>query len=99
MRSVLIIVVFSALQLYPHRTVFLDPQVNNISPSKTQTELKKKMRLFSCPHPSYDIVSHLHRTFFLSISWELLCTNDFRVNLTHIPSLCLYPIDVRAQGW
>mmetsp|Transcript_2605 Transcript_2605/g.4744 ORF Transcript_2605/g.4744 Transcript_2605/m.4744 type:complete len:399 (-) Transcript_2605:260-1456(-) len=41
--------------LYPHRTVFLDPKINNISPSKTQTELKKKMKNFSIPHPSYDI--------------------------------------------
>lgn len=41
--------------LYPHRTVFLDPTVNNISPSKTLSDLNKKKRLFSIPHPSYDI--------------------------------------------
>jgi len=41
--------------ILPHRSVFLDPSVNNFPPSKTRTELMKKIRITSAPHPSYDL--------------------------------------------
>jgi len=37
------------------RSVFLDPEVNNFPPSKTRTELMKKIRVSGAPHPSYDL--------------------------------------------
>jgi hypothetical protein len=39
----------------PLRSVLLDPAVNNFPPSKTRTELLKKVRVTSAPHPSYDL--------------------------------------------
>ena len=39
----------------PLRSVFLDPSVNNFAPSKTRSELMKKIYLRSAPHPSYDL--------------------------------------------
>lgn len=39
----------------PLRSVFLDPGVNNFQPSKTRSELMKKIRITSAPHPSYDL--------------------------------------------
>jgi hypothetical protein len=41
---------------YPNRSVLLDPKVNNFSPSKTRSELLKKIRVTAIPHESYDIV-------------------------------------------
>ncbi len=39
----------------PLRSVFLDPSINNFPPSKTRSELIKKIRVTSAPHPSYDL--------------------------------------------
>eukprot|EP00606_Chrysophyceae_sp_TOSAG23-5_P000457 GSChrysophyteH2.ASY1.ANO1.716.1 assembled CDS len=39
----------------PLRSVLLDPSINNFPPSKTRTELLKKVRVTSAPHPSYDL--------------------------------------------
>jgi len=39
----------------PLRSVLLDPTVNNFPPSRTRTELMKKIRLTAAPHPSYDL--------------------------------------------
>ena len=39
------------------RSVLLDPEVNNFPPSKTQSELLKKIKVSGAPHPSYDLVS------------------------------------------
>jgi len=39
----------------PLRSVLLDPTVNNFPPSKTRSELMKKIRVTSAPHPSYDL--------------------------------------------
>jgi len=39
----------------PLRSVLLDPKVNNFPPSKTRSELLKKIRVTSAPHPSYDL--------------------------------------------
>ncbi len=39
----------------PLRSVLLDPSVNNFPPSKTRSELIKKIRVTSAPHPSYDL--------------------------------------------
>lgn len=39
----------------PLRSVFLDPTVNNFPPSRTKSELVKRIKLTSAPHPSYDI--------------------------------------------
>ena len=44
-------------KVIPLRSVFLDPEVNNFAPSKTRTELMKKIHGTVMPHPSYDIVS------------------------------------------
>jgi hypothetical protein len=41
---------------YPNRSVFLDPNVNNFSRSKTRSELLQKIRVTAIPHESYDIV-------------------------------------------
>jgi len=38
------------------RSVFLDPEVNNFPPSKTRSELMKKIKVSGAPHPSYDLV-------------------------------------------
>ena len=35
--------------------VLLDPKVNNFPKSKTRSELMKKIRVTSAPHPSYDL--------------------------------------------
>ena len=42
-------------QEVPLRTVFLDPKVNNIPRSRTRSELMKKIKYGSDPHPSYDV--------------------------------------------
>jgi hypothetical protein len=42
-------------QEHPLRTVLLDPDVNNIPPCKTRTELMKKIKISGAPHPSYDL--------------------------------------------
>lgn len=39
----------------PLRSVLLDPKVNNFPKSKTRSELMKKIRVTSAPHPSYDL--------------------------------------------
>jgi hypothetical protein len=39
----------------PLRSVLLDPSVNNFPKSKTRSELLKKIRVTSAPHPSYDL--------------------------------------------
>jgi hypothetical protein len=39
----------------PLRSVFLDPKVNNFQPSRTRSELMKKIRVTGAPHPSYDL--------------------------------------------
>jgi len=44
-----------ASKTIPLRSCFFDPEINNIPPSKTQSELKKKIKLSSIPHPSYDL--------------------------------------------
>lgn len=46
-------------QKYPLRSALLDSEINNYPPSKTRSELMKKIKISSIPHPSYDIVSHL----------------------------------------
>lgn len=43
-------------QVLPLRSVLLDPHINNFPPSKTQTELFKKIKVTGAPHPSYDLV-------------------------------------------
>lgn len=43
------------MQTNPHRSVFLDPTVNNFSPSKTRTELMQRVRAAAIPHASYDL--------------------------------------------
>lgn len=40
---------------YPLRSSLLDPEVNNYPPSKTRTELMRKIKVSTIPHPSYDI--------------------------------------------
>lgn len=40
---------------YPHRSVFLDPTVNNMPPSKTRSELVQKIKSRTLPHSSYDL--------------------------------------------
>lgn len=39
----------------PLRTVLLDPKANNIPPSKTQSELKAKIKKLGLPHNTYDL--------------------------------------------
>mmetsp|Transcript_23571 Transcript_23571/g.23765 ORF Transcript_23571/g.23765 Transcript_23571/m.23765 type:complete len:357 (+) Transcript_23571:288-1358(+) len=39
----------------PLRTVLLDPEVNNIVPSKTRTQLLERVRGRCAPHDSYDV--------------------------------------------
>lgn len=39
----------------PLRSVLLDPAINNFPPSKTRTELMKRIKLTAAPHPSYDL--------------------------------------------
>ena len=39
----------------PLRSVFLDPKVNNIPPSRTRSELLRKIKYGADPHPSYDV--------------------------------------------
>ena len=39
----------------PLRSVFLDPSINNLPLSRTRSELMKRLRATSVPHPSYDI--------------------------------------------
>lgn len=39
----------------PLRSAFLDPETNNFYPSKTRSELMRRIKLASMPHPSYDI--------------------------------------------
>lgn len=39
----------------PLRSAFLDPEVNNFPKSRTRTELMKRIRYASMPHPSYDL--------------------------------------------
>eukprot|EP01041_Mallomonas_annulata_P009847 gene9846-20482_t len=40
---------------HPLRSAFLDPEVNNISPSKSRTQLISRVRAACVPHPSYDV--------------------------------------------
>jgi hypothetical protein len=40
---------------YPLRSVLLDPESNNFHPSKTRTELMKRIKESGMPHKSYDI--------------------------------------------
>ena len=39
----------------PLRSVLLDPKVNNFPPSRTRSELMKRIKSTSQPHPSFDI--------------------------------------------
>lgn len=39
----------------PLRTVFLDPEVNNIVPSNTRTQLRQRIKASVIPHPSFDL--------------------------------------------
>lgn len=39
----------------PLRSAFLDPETNNFPRSRTRTELMKRIRYASMPHPSYDL--------------------------------------------
>lgn len=39
----------------PLRSAFLDPEINNFPKSRTRTELMKRIRYASMPHPSYDL--------------------------------------------
>lgn len=39
----------------PLRSAFLDPEVNNFPKSRTRSELMKRIRYASMPHPSYDL--------------------------------------------
>jgi hypothetical protein len=39
----------------PLRSVLLDPTINNFPPSRTHSELMKKIKLTGAPHPSYDL--------------------------------------------
>lgn len=39
----------------PLRSAFLDPETNNFFPSKTRSELQRRIKLANMPHPSYDI--------------------------------------------
>ena len=39
----------------PLRSCFLDPTINNFPPSRTRSELMKKIKLTAAPHPSYDL--------------------------------------------
>ncbi len=52
-------------QAMPLRTTFLDTDVNNFPPSKTRTELLKRIRFKCVPHPSYDVVIFLSFRFTL----------------------------------
>lgn len=40
---------------YPLRSALLDPETNNFAPSKTRSELMKKIKQSGLPHSSYDI--------------------------------------------
>jgi len=39
----------------PLRSVMLDPQINNFPPSRTRSELMKRIKSTCAPHPSFDI--------------------------------------------
>lgn len=42
-------------QAQPLRSVFLDPEINNFPPSRTRSELLKRIKISGTPHPSYDL--------------------------------------------
>lgn len=42
-------------KIAPLRSVLLDPEINNFPRSKTRSELMKRIRYASMPHPSYDL--------------------------------------------
>jgi len=44
-----------ASHVLPLRSTLLDPSINNFPPSKTRTELMKKIKISGTPHPSYDL--------------------------------------------
>ena len=54
-----------AAQKYPLRSVFLDPEVNNFPRSRTRTELLRRIKMTSVPHPTYDIVSPCYATLII----------------------------------
>ena len=87
------------IKTMPLRSVFLDPDVNNCPPSKTRTELLKRIKLTNIPHPTYDLVMLIFLHFrikykiidLLILSW-FGCFCFLRVELNGLQdvSLCTH---------